>query len=130
MLNLVDSCGWLEYFADGPQANAFADAIEDLNNLLVPTICLLEVFKRVLQQRNEDAALQAAAVMHQGLMAPLSPEIAVTAAKISCELKLPLADSVILATARIYQGIIWTQDAHFKDIEGVRYLDAEESVRR
>ncbi len=125
MLNLVDSCGWLEYFADGPQADFYAAAIEDTGSLLVPTICLLEVFKRVLQQRNEDAALQVVAVMHQGLIATLSPEIALKAAKIGYELKLPLADSVILATARTYQAVIWTQDGHFKDLEGVRYLGAK-----
>jgi toxin FitB len=87
----------------------------------VPTICLLEVFKRILQQRREDAALQAVAVMHQGIVVPLTPEIALKAAGIGNELKLPLADSVILATARTYQGIIWTQDIHFKDFAGVRY---------
>jgi predicted nucleic acid-binding protein len=88
---------------------------------LVPTICLIEVFKRVFQQRGEDAALQAAAAMHQGLILPLDASIALRAARISSDLKLPLADSVILATARTYLGVIWTQDAHFKGFEGVRY---------
>jgi toxin FitB len=122
MLNLVDSCGWLEYFADSPQAEFYAGAIEDTKNLLVPTICLLEVFKCILRQRKEDAALQAAAVMHQGFIIPLTSELALKAAKIGSEFKLPLADSVIFATARIYQSIIWTQDIHFKDLDGVRYL--------
>lgn len=104
MLNLVDSCGWLEYFADSPQADFYAPAIEDTDKLLVPTICLFEVCKRILQQRGEDAALQAVAVMHQGLLAPLTPEIALSAAKIGAERGLPLADSVILTTARWYTG--------------------------
>lgn len=121
MLNLVDSCGWLEYFADSPQADFYAPAIEDTDKLLVPTICLLEVFKRILTQRGEDAAIQAVAIMHQGLLVPLTPEIALTAAKIGGKLGLPLADSIILATARWYHGIVWTQDAHFRDLEGVRY---------
>jgi toxin FitB len=125
MLNLVDSCGWLEYFADSPQADFYAAAIEDTSHLLVPTICLLEVFKRILQQRREDAALQAVAVMHQGLIVPLTPELALKAASIGNELKLPLADSVILATAHTFQSIIWTQDAHFKNLDGVRYLDVK-----
>lgn len=120
-MNLVDSCGWLEYFADGPHADFYAAAIEDTGSLMVPTICLLEVFKRVFQQRGEDAALQAAAVMHQGLIVPLDASLALRAARISGDLKLPLADSVILATARAYLGVIWTQDAHFKGLEGVRY---------
>lgn len=120
-MNLVDSCGWLEYFADGPQADFYAPALEAPASLIVPTICLLEVFKRVLQQRGEDAALQAAAAMHQGLVVPLDASLALRAARISNDLKLPLADSVILATARTYLAVIWTQDAHFQGLEGVRY---------
>jgi predicted nucleic acid-binding protein len=96
---------------------------EDPGSLLVPTICLLEVFKHVLQQRGEGAALQAAAAMHQGLMVPLDATLALRAARISRDLKLPLADSVILATAQTYSGVIWTQDTHFKDLEGVRYTE-------
>lgn len=122
-MNLVDSCGWLEYFADGPNADFFAPALEDLGSLLVPTVCLLEVCKRVLQQRGEGAALQAAAAMQQGLVAPLDAAIALRAARISIDIKLPLADSVVLATAQTYRGVIWTQDADFKGIEGVRYTE-------
>ncbi|MBM4294846.1 MAG: type II toxin-antitoxin system VapC family toxin [Deltaproteobacteria bacterium] len=120
-MNLVDSCGWLEYFADGPHADFYAPAIEDPASLTVPTICLLEVFKRVLQQRGEDAALQAAAAMHQGMVVPLDAVLALTAARLGSDLKMPLADSVILATARTYHAVIWTQDVHFNGIEGVRY---------
>jgi toxin FitB len=122
-MNLVDSCGWLEYFADGPQAEFYAPALENPNTLLVPTICLLEVSKRILQQRGEDAALQAAALMHLGKVVPLDTNIALVAAKISHELKLPLADSVILATARSYQAVVWTQDAHFQGLPEVRYAE-------
>jgi predicted nucleic acid-binding protein len=122
-MNLVDSCGWLEYFADGPNADFYAAAIEDTGSLIVPTICLLEVFKRVFQQRGEDAALQAAAAMHQGLIVPLDASIALKAARISIDRQLPLADSVIVATARTFLGIIWTQDIHFKGLEGVRYTE-------
>lgn len=122
-MNLVDSCGWLEYFADGPNADFYAPALEDTGSLMVPTICLLEVFNRVLQQKGEDAALQAAAAMHQGLIVPLDASLALKAARISSDLKLPLADSVILATAQTYLGVIWTQDAHFKGLEGVRYTE-------
>jgi predicted nucleic acid-binding protein len=121
-MNLVDSCGWLEYFAGGPNADFYAPALEDPGSLLVPAICLLEVFKRVLQQRGEDAALQAAAAMHQGLIAALDAPIALRAARISSELKLPLANSVILVTVQTYFGVIWTQDAHFQGLEGVRYI--------
>jgi predicted nucleic acid-binding protein len=122
-MNLVDSCGWLEYFADGPNADFYAAVLEDTGSLIVPTICILEVFKQVFQQKSEDAALQAVAAMHQGLILPLDASLALRAARISSDLKLPLADSVILATARTYLGVIWTQDAHFKGLEGVRYIE-------
>ena len=122
-MNLVDSCGWLEYFADAPRADFYAPAIEDVRNLIVPTICILEVFKRVLQQRDEDAALQAVALMHQGLIVDLTSGIVLDAAKIGTQLKLPLADSVILATARAHEAIIWTQDEDLKGIKGVRYIE-------
>ena len=121
-MNLVDSCGWLEYLADGPNAAFFAPAIENTEELLVPTLCILEVFKRALQQRGEDAALQAAALMQQGQVIDLDSGIAVTAAKTGYELKLPLADAVIVATARIHHAVIWTQDSDLKDVEGVKFV--------
>lgn len=122
-MNLVDSCGWLEYFADGTYADFYASAIEDTVTLIVPTICILEVFKRVRQQRGEDAALQVVAVMHQGQVIALSASIALRAANVGSELKLPLADSVILATAQAHGALVWTQDAHFKDIQSVKYIE-------
>ena len=121
-MNLVDSCGWLEYFADAPNANYFAKPIEDIENLLVPSLCILEVFKSVLKQRGEDAALQAIALMKQGMIIDLNTSIALSAAKLGFEYKLPLADSIILATARANNAIIWTQDEDFKDIDGVKYI--------
>jgi predicted nucleic acid-binding protein len=121
-MNLVDSCGWLEYLADGPNATFFASAIENTEELLVPTICILEVFKRVLQQRGEDSALQSAALMQQGQVIDLDSGTAVTAAKIGHEIKLPLADAVIVATARIHHAVIWTQDADLKAVEGVKFV--------
>jgi predicted nucleic acid-binding protein len=122
-MNLVDSCGWLEYFADSSYADSYAPAIEDTGTLVIPTICILEAFKRVLQQRGEDAALQIVAVMYQGQVVALSASIALRAAKVGSEMKLPLADSIILATAQAHGALIWTQDAHFKDIEGVKYIE-------
>ena len=120
-MNVVDSSAWLEYFADGTNAPFFAGPIEDIEALVVPTISLFEVFKRVLQQRDESAALHATAAMQQGIVVGLGAEIAVSAAALSVELKLPLADSIILATARNYSAELWTQDADFEGIEGVRY---------
>jgi len=120
-MNLVDSSAWLEYFADGPNANFFAGALEDTGNLVVPTICLLEVFKRVLQQRSETHALNVVTQMQQGQVVELDAELALSAAKLSFDVKLPLADSVVLATARAHHATLWTQDADFKGLPGVKY---------
>lgn len=122
-MNVVDSSGWLEYFADGPNADFFAPAVENLADLVVPSISICEVFKRVLQQRDESDALQAIAVVQQGTVVDLDRAIALSAAKLSVELRLPMADSVMLATARAHNATLWTQDADFKDIEGVLYIE-------
>ena len=121
-MNVVDSSAWLEYFADGPNASAFAPAIERFKNLVVPTLSLYEVFKRILQQRGERDALLKMAQMHQGMVVDLTAELALSAARLSVELGLPMADSVILATSRAYGATLWTQDAHFKGIAGVRFI--------
>ena len=121
-MNLVDSCGWLEYFADAPNANYFAKPIEDIENLLVPSLCILEVFKSVLRQIGEDAALQAVSLMEQGVIVDLDTSIALSAAKLGLEYKLPLADSIILATARANDAIVWTQDTDFRGIDGIKFI--------
>ncbi|MBC8255140.1 MAG: type II toxin-antitoxin system VapC family toxin [Ardenticatenia bacterium] len=122
-MNLVDSCGWLEYFADGPNADFFAPAIENLAELEVPWLCLFEVFKRVLSQRGEGDAFQAVAVMRQARVIDLDTALALSAASLSARLSLPMADSVVLATARAHDALVWTQDAHFKRIDGVEYIE-------
>ena len=121
-MNLVDSSAWLEYFADGPSAGRFAQVIQATSELLVPSVVLLEVTRRIFQQRGEDAALQAAAVLHQGRVVPLDAPVALAAAQLGTVHKLPLADSVILATARQHGATIWTMDADFDGLEGVRYF--------
>ncbi len=121
-MNVVDSCGWLEYFADGPNAEFFAPAIARVPELVVPTLSLYEVFKRVLQQRGEGDALQAVAVMIQGNVVDLDVDLALSAAKVSMELGLPMADSVMLATAQAHSATLWTQDADFDGIAGVQYI--------
>ena len=122
-MNVVDSSGWLEYFADGPNADFFAPAIENVSELIVPSISLYEVFKRVLQQRSETEALRAVALMAQGSVIDLDLVLALNAAKLSVDLKLPMADSIILATAQAHDATLWTQDADFKGIDGVRYIE-------
>jgi predicted nucleic acid-binding protein len=121
-MNLVDSSGWLEYFADGPNATFFAAAIENSRQLLVPTIVLLEVFKRILKQRDETAALLAIAQLKQGTVVPLDAGLALAAATLGHDLGLPLADSVIYATARRHDATLWTQDSDFDGLDGVRFI--------
>lgn len=120
-MNLVDSSAWLEYFADGPNAGPFSAAIENSQDLVVSTINLYEVFKRVLQQRNEDAALRAVAVMGHGHLIDVDESIALHAATLSARHRLPMADSLILATARAMDAVLWTRNSDFEGIEGVRY---------
>ncbi len=121
-MNIVDSSCWLEYFANGKNADVFEPVITAVDELLVPTIVLYEVFKKVLQQKDETEALKAIAILHQGTIVELSNSIAINAAKISYEHKLPMADSVILATAREYNALLWTQDEHFESMEKVKYI--------
>ena len=120
-MNVVDSSAWLEYFANGPNVDFFAPAVEKTSQLIVPTLSLYEVFKRVLQQRGEGDALQAVAVMVQATVVDLDMDVALSAAKLSIDLKLPMADSVMLATARRYGAVFWTQDTHFDGVQGVQY---------
>jgi len=127
--NVVDSSGWLEYIDGGPNAHSFEPAILAVDRLVVPAICLLEVFKRVLREKGEDAGLDVVAQMRQGLVVDLGADLALEAARLGLELELPLADSVILATARLHTAIVWTQDEHFEGMQGVRYIP-KKSARR
>jgi toxin FitB len=121
-VNLVDSSAWLEYFADGPNAGEFAAAVENVEGLVVPTIVLFEVFKLVAQQRGDGPASQVVAAMQQGSVVDLTAELALEAARESLALRLALANSIILTTARQLGATLWTQDADFEGMDGVVYL--------
>jgi toxin FitB len=116
--NVVDSSGWLEYFADTDRASLFAAAIEDSENLFVPVISIYEVFKKVLRERGEDDALQVASMMQTGQVIDLDSALALEAARHP----LPLADSIIYAAAMRHEATVWTQDEHFKDLPKVRFF--------
>jgi toxin FitB len=122
-MNVIDSSGWLEYFIGGKNASFFAPAIQDVANVVVPTISIFEVFKRTMMEKGRTDALEAVAIMYDGIVIDLDREIALIAADLSIELKLPMADSIILATARTHNATLWTQDEHFKDVEGVRFIE-------
>jgi predicted nucleic acid-binding protein len=123
MTNVVDSSGWLEYFGKGPNSEFFAPVIRAQETLVVPTITLYEVYKRVAQQRGEEEALSAVGWMSIGKIVDLKQEITLSAAVLSMEHKLAMADSVILATAHAENAILWTQDQHFKGLDGVQYIE-------
>ena len=121
-MNIIDSSGWLEYFSDGPNAKHYLRPLSDASSLLVPVITIYEVFKVVLRESSENEALQAAAAMQKGKIVVLTVKIAMEASKLSLRHDLPMADSIILATARAYGGVIWTQDSDFQHFDDVHYF--------
>ena len=120
-MNVVDSSGWLSYFAGEKNLHVFAEPIGRFEELLVPSITLTEVSRIILRQRGEETADRAVAHMLQGKVVPLNESLAVDAAYFGLEYKLPLADSIIYATAQKYEAVVWTQDADFRDLKNVRY---------
>ena len=127
--NLVDSSAWVEYFVDGPNAERFAPAVEDSAALIVPALALYEVFKWGLRERGERAALRLIGVMHQGWIVELGADLALAAVRLASEYGLAMADSVMLATARAEGATLWTQDADFAKVPGVRYLAKRHTVK-
>jgi predicted nucleic acid-binding protein len=121
-MNIVDSSGWLAYFADEPNAKHFLIPLNDTASLVVPTVTIYEVFKVVLRESSENEALQAAVAMRKGTVVDLTSLLAIAASKLSLEHKLPMADSIILATAKEFDATIWTQDSDFKNIGDVKYF--------
>ena len=121
-MNIVDSSGWLAYFADEPNAKHFISPLRDTDSLVVPTITVYEVFKVVLRESSENEALQATAAMQKGTVVDLTVTLAIAASKLSLEKGLPMADSIILATAKAYDAILWTQDSDFRNMAGVKYF--------
>jgi predicted nucleic acid-binding protein len=122
-LHVVDSCGWLEYFADSKYAEDSAILIEDTSKLLVPTICIHEVFKVVLREKTETEALTAISIMNQSRIVALDIELSMLAAKISLIHKIPTADSIVYATAKLFGAKLYTQDKHLKDLPNVIYFE-------
>jgi predicted nucleic acid-binding protein len=121
-MNIVDSSGWLAYFADEPNAKHFLTPLNDSASLVVPTLTIYEVFKVVLRESGENDALQASAAMQKGIVVALTAPLAIAASKLSIQHALPMADSIILATAQEFNAILWTQDADLKNINNVKYF--------
>ena len=121
-MNIVDSSGWLAYFADEPNARHFLPPLIDTASLVVPTVTIYEVYKVVLRESGENEALQAAVAMRKGTVVDLTSSLAISASKISLKYSIPMADSIIVATAKEYEATIWTQDSDFKNLNNVKYF--------
>jgi predicted nucleic acid-binding protein len=121
-MNIVDSSGWLAYFADEPNAEHFFAPLSDSALLVVPTVTIYEVFKVILRESGENEALQAVVAMQKGTVVDMNTPLAIVASKLSLEHNLPMADSIILATAQEFKAILWTQDSDFKNINNVKYF--------
>ena len=121
-MNVVDSSGWLEYFADGPNASHFAAPLRSIDELVVPAVSVYEVFKVLLRESGEDAALQGTAAMQRATVVDLTAPLAIAAADLSLKHSFPMADSIILATAQMCEAVLWTQDSDFDGVSGVRYF--------
>lgn len=121
-MNVVDSSGWLSYFADEPHAKHFHKPLNDPSSLIVPTVIVYEVFKVVLRESSENEALQVVAAMQKGDVVDLSISLSITASKLSLQHNLPMAGSIILATANSFDATLWTLDSHFENIKNVKYF--------
>lgn len=122
-MNIVDSSCWLEYFAGTRAGDEVSSVIEDTDNLLVPSIIVYEVFKKLILELDEDKAIYAVAHMEQGHIVNLDADLAIYAAKIGKDNKLAMVDSIIYAMAKKYNAILWTQDKHFKELKSVKYFE-------
>lgn len=126
-MNVVDTSGWLEYFAGGPNSGEFSIPIKETRNLLVPTICIYEISKVILRESDENHLLQALAAIQKGQVRELTPSIATAAARISLKYRLPMADSVIYTTAQLFNATVWTQDVDLKNLPDVNYISKKQN---
>jgi predicted nucleic acid-binding protein len=121
-MNIIDSSLWLEYFAGTLRNRGIVGMIEDPSSQYVPSICIYEVFKRILVDKNESDALACASFMQNAVVISVTPQVAMLAARLGKEHMLPMADSIIYATSKIHNAEIYTQDKHFESLDNVHYF--------
>lgn len=119
--NVVDSCGWLEYFADDPNATFFEKALLHTPTLIVPALCLYEVGRRLLTTRGEGAALEALEMMRKARVVHLTEDQLFLAAKASATYSLSMGDAMIWQTAQTHGANLLTQDAGMKSLPNVQF---------
>jgi len=122
-MTIIDSSGWLEYFIGGPNSDFFSKAIKNNPEIIIPAIILYEIWKKIAREKGEDTAIELVAQLKRYEIVPLDENLSIYAAKISSEYRLAMADSIIYATAKKYNAILWTQDSDFKDLKNVRYIE-------
>ena len=120
---LVDTCGWIEWLAEGALADSFAPYMKDPAELLVPTTVQYELYKWVKRESDETTALDTIALADNSLIVPLNTEIALMAADLTLSHELAFADAVIYASAKKYQAELITSDDHFEGLPGVTYFE-------
>ena len=128
-MNVVDSSGWIEYFTEGPNSGFFAGAIENVDELIVPALAIYEVFKWVSRERGETQALKAIAHMQLGEVVDLDSKLAIYAARLSLQAKLPMADSIVYVTAQASEATLWTQDDDFEGLADVKYVAKKKGAK-
>jgi len=126
-LIVVDSSGWVEFFTDGPLADSYAARLRSLSSVVTPVIVLYEVYKRLKRDLSEEEAIIAISAMQQTRVVAITSELALTAADLSLEYSLAMADAIILATARTHHAELVTSDRDFELVPGVVYLPKQQS---
>lgn len=119
---VIDSSGWIEYFTDGSLANAYATHLRNLQAIVTPVIVVYEVYKRLKRDLSEDDAIVAVSAMQRTRIIAIDQELALTAADLSLDYRLAMADALVLATARRFQADLLTSDQDFEGLDGVVYL--------
>ncbi len=122
MKYVIDTCGWIEWISDGKLANEFSKFFRDHSNILVPTLIQFELYRWVEREKNEEAALSTMGVTEQTTVIELNTRIALSAAELSKQYRLAMADAIIYATALDHRAILVTSDKHFKELDAVKYL--------
>ena len=121
-MRVVDSSGWLEFLTDGPLAARYASYLEELDDVLTPTVVVFEVYKWIKRERSEEEALIAAAQIEKTRIVPLTTTVALTAADLGLEHRLAMADSIVYSTALLHQAELVTSDRDFASLPGVEYV--------
>lgn len=120
---VIDSSGWLEYFIAGPNSKFFAEPIKNNPEIIIPTIVIYELWKKISREKGENKAIEVVAQLKRYEIVPLDESLSISAAKLSSQYKMAMADSIIYATAKKYNATLWTQDSDFKDFENVKYIE-------